>query len=151
VGWGRRCGLGPVLQGRTRVASCPGHKSVGFSYHALKSGHDQGEWGLERAGQGWRGDMASMPCRFMCYREGKGACIGGNTSHALGFHGACSARLERGLWGGLRAAWSAAAGWAMGAVCLGIHWRGCRRWRAVEAPVSNGSALVSIGVREREW
>jgi hypothetical protein len=36
-------------------------------------------------------------------------------------------------------------------MCLGVHWRGCRRWRAIEAPVSNGHALVGIGVREREW
>jgi hypothetical protein len=46
---------------------------------------------------------------------------------------------------------SAAAGWVMGAVCLGVHWRGCGRWRAVEAPVSNGHALVGTGEREREW
>jgi hypothetical protein len=71
--------------------------------------------------------------------------------HDLGVHGACTARSERELWGGLQVAWSAAAGWAIGAVCLGVHWRGCRRWHAVEALVSNGRALVSIGVRGREW
>jgi hypothetical protein len=38
-----------------------------------------------------------------------------------------------------------------GAVCLGIYWRGCGCWRAVDALVSNGRALVGISKREREW
>jgi hypothetical protein len=95
--------------------------------------------------------MALMPCKFMCFWGGNHACTSGNATHALGVHCACVARSERGLWGGLQVAWSAATGWAIGAVCLGVHWHGCRRLHAVEAPISNGHALVGIGEREREW
>jgi hypothetical protein len=95
--------------------------------------------------------VASLPCRLVCGWGGKHACTSGNAAHALGVHDACEARLKRGLGGVLQAAWSAAAGWATGVVCLGVHWHGCGRWHAVEAPVSNGHALVGIGEREREW
>jgi hypothetical protein len=31
------------------------------------------------------------------------------------------------------------------AVCLGVHWQGCGLWLVVDALVSNGVLLVSIG------
>jgi hypothetical protein len=77
--------------------------------------------------------------------------MSGNARHALGVHGACAARSERGPWRGLRVAWLAPAGWATRAVSLGIHWRGCRLWLVVDALVSNGALSVGVGEREREW
>jgi hypothetical protein len=47
-------------------------------------------------------------------------------------------------------AWTAAMGWAMGAACLGTHWRRSGYWLAVDASASNGRAQVGIGERERE-
>jgi hypothetical protein len=34
---------------------------------------------------------------------------------------------------------------------LGVLWRGCSGWLAVEAWASNGVLLVGIGEREGEW
>jgi hypothetical protein len=61
------------------------------------------------------------------------------------------ARAEHGLERAPRSAWSAAAGWATWAVCLGVLWRGRGCWLAGEALVSNGRAPVGIGERERDW
>jgi hypothetical protein len=133
---GRCCGLSPVVRSQSSGACCANSQTHGFSDRAQKSCHGQGEWGLEHAGQRWRGDVASMPCRFMCCQEGKGACMGGNATHALGVHGACAARSERGLWGGQRAAWAAAGHWASTMVASGLWWRGGRGWFASYALVS---------------
>jgi hypothetical protein len=42
----------------------------------------------------------SMPCRTVFGARGEDVCTSGNAVHALGIHGACSTRSERGrLWG----------------------------------------------------
>jgi hypothetical protein len=106
---------------------------------------------LDPTGQGWRGVVRSMPCRLVCGWRGEHACTSGNAMHALGIHGACTARSERGPWRGLRAAWSAAAGWATRAVSLGVLWHGSSGWFAADASASNGRAPMGFGEREREW
>jgi hypothetical protein len=76
--------------------------------------------------------------------------------HALGVHGTLGVHGARGVararpWRGLRVAWSVGTGWATRAVSLGVLWRGCNSWLAVEAWVSNGRTPVGFGERQREW
>jgi hypothetical protein len=53
----------------------------------------------------------SMPCRTVCGARGEDVCMSRNAVHALGVHGACSTRSERGQLRGL---------WPVGAA--GIDW-----------------------------
>jgi hypothetical protein len=91
-----------------------------------------------------------MPCRLVCAAGCVHVCTAGNATHALDVHSEGAAWSEHGLWRDLRVAWTAAAGWAMGAACLGTHWRGSGRWLAVDASASNRRAPVGISERERE-
>jgi hypothetical protein len=61
------------------------------------------------------------------------------------------ARAEHMLERAPRSAWSAAAGWATWAACLGVLWHGRCCWLAGEALVSNGQAPVGMSERERDW
>jgi hypothetical protein len=74
---------------------------------------------LERARRGWRGEVALMPCRFVCGSEEKRTCTIRNAVHALDVHGACEAWSERGSGGGVQVAWVAPSHWALGAVSRG--------------------------------
>jgi hypothetical protein len=91
--------------------------------------------------------MASMPCRFMCCREGEGACTAGNTTHALGVHGACTARSEHGLQGDQRTAWAATGYWASLTVAGGCWWRGGRGWLVPCALVGMSELEVASGFK----
>jgi hypothetical protein len=95
--------------------------------------------------------VGHQPCRFVRAAGRLCACMIGNAMHALGVHSVGAARSEHGMGRGLRVAWMAASGWAMGAVCLGTDWRGSGRWLAINASASNGRAPVGIGKRESEW
>jgi hypothetical protein len=46
--------------------------------------HGRNVQAVERAGRGWRVARASMPRRFMCGAQGKGACTFRNGDAALG-------------------------------------------------------------------
>jgi hypothetical protein len=63
------------------------------------------------AGRLRRVNARSMPCRTVCGTRGEDVCTTGNAVHALGVHGACSTRSERGQLRGL---------WPVGAA--GIDW-----------------------------
>jgi hypothetical protein len=89
--------------------------------------------------------VASMPCRFVCCREGEGACTAGNASHALDVHGACAARSEHGLQGDQRTAGAAEGYWATSTVAGGGWWRGGRGWLVPYTLVGTSELGVASG------
>jgi hypothetical protein len=117
-GLGRRCALSAVVRSAASVAHGVGRNVVGFS--AGKVVH--GEAGLFGYGamQGWRVDVHSMPCTFVCGTRPERVRACGNTGGALGIHGACMTWSGRGLRRGLWLVWSAGNDWATSTVARGL-------------------------------
>jgi hypothetical protein len=91
-----------------------------------------------------------MPCRTVQGAREMDVRTLGNALHALGIHGACATRSERGLRRGLRPVGAAGNDWAASTVARGCGWRGSNGWLAAEASVSTGVCTVGVGEREGE-
>jgi hypothetical protein len=116
---GRRRGLIPSTQAWSSSVCCIGQGLVGFSAGA-------GEVECGRAGsigygatRGWRVDMHSMPCMYMCGMRPERARACGNASGALGVHGACTIESGQGLRRDLRLVGAAGNDWAVSMVAGG--------------------------------
>jgi hypothetical protein len=115
---GRCRGLIPSTQTCSSSVCCISWGLVGFSAGASEvecGGAGSVGYGATR---GWRVDVHSMPCTYVCGTrpERARAC---RTSGALGVHGACTTGSGRGLRRDLRLVGAAGNDWAMSTVARG--------------------------------
>jgi hypothetical protein len=71
------------------------------------------------ATRGWRVDVHSMRCTYMCGTRPEQARACGNASGALGVHGTCTTGSGRGLRRDLRLVGAAGSDWAALTVARG--------------------------------